>query len=168
LAEKYRTLLRWRQRRDADEPAPERTALRTLAEAYPGALRELDTLGEPELARRAAVADAAALGGPREPWMAWVLALHRLLAAALFLKRAHAKNSGGKSGDTREPPNHSSLTAEAERIAGTPLSNDLVTALLSPPGGRATPIALAAVATRFQQPVAVVAATLLPSRRRPH
>ncbi|HEY0713866.1 MAG TPA: hypothetical protein VGF45_14395 [Polyangia bacterium] len=159
LADKYRTLLGWRQRRDADQPAPERASLRALAERYPGALRELDTLGEAELARRAAAAASAAQGGPCEAWMAWILALHRLLAAALYLKRESRVSGADVKGESLRPT--------AESLARMPLSDELMRALIEPPGGRITPVALTAIAVHFGQPPALVAATLLPSRRRP-
>jgi hypothetical protein len=60
-----------------------RDELRSLAGEFPGCLRELDTLGPDELARRAAAAAAAAAGGPREPWMDWIAAYHALMTEAL-------------------------------------------------------------------------------------
>jgi hypothetical protein len=158
-------LLAWRRRRDGDEAAPTRAEMRALAEAHPGALRELDTLGERELARRVEGVACATTGGPIEPWMTWVLLMHRLLAAALFLK---SERSAGKAGRAEPPPDsqgRARLRAQAEALAQVPLPDALVEALLSPPGGRVTPIVLAEVAARFHRPVEEVAAVLLPSRR---
>ena len=99
LARKYRTLVALRARRDQpqparpDEPPPlsERTpaaVLRSLARV-PGCLRELDTLGPAELARRAArVAEAATAGAATEPWMSSMARYHSLMRAALAIRRA--------------------------------------------------------------------------------
>lgn len=83
LARKYRALVALRGRRDRGGPAATRDELRGLAAEFPGCLRELDTLGPGELARRAAAVEAAAEGGPREPWMDWIAAYHALMAEAL-------------------------------------------------------------------------------------
>jgi hypothetical protein len=83
LARKYRALATLRARRDGGGEPATRDELRSLAAEFPGCLRELDTLGRDELARRAATAAAAAAGGPREPWMDWIAAYHALMAEAL-------------------------------------------------------------------------------------
>ena len=97
LARKYAALVRLRARRDQGGAAATRDELRALAAEFPGALRELDTLGPAELARRAAACAAAAAGGPREPWMAWIAAYHDLVAetlAARARRRAQAEPGG--------------------------------------------------------------------------
>jgi hypothetical protein len=83
LARKYRALVALRDRRDRGGPPATRDELRALAGEFPGCLRELDTLGRGELARRATVVTAAAAGGPREPWMDWIACYHALMADAL-------------------------------------------------------------------------------------
>src|SRR3954471_9027519 len=85
LADKYRALLALRSRRDEGGPPATRAELRGLAARFPGCLRELDTLGRDELARRVAAAAAAATatGGPREAWMDWIAAYHTLMSDAL-------------------------------------------------------------------------------------
>jgi hypothetical protein len=95
LASKYAALASLREQRDGTNATPTRQTLRELSQTFPGCLRELDTLGLPELRRRAAVTAAAAAGGPQEPWMAWILSFHRLLAAALAEKRATAQRTAG-------------------------------------------------------------------------
>ena len=164
MAEKYRALTNLRRRRDANEPEPSRSELRAIAGRFPGALRELDTLGAAELHRRAEAAEGAAIGGPTEPWMAWVLALHRLLAAAHLLKR-FAGPGHSRSGALATNADFAAACAQAERLAQITLSRELIENLLKPPGGRLTPLVLAEVAARFSRPVSEVAATLLPSRR---
>src|SRR5262245_17613048 len=88
LARKYGTLVGLRGRRDGGGPPATRDELRALAAEFPGCLRELDTLGPGELARRAAAATAAAAGGPREPWMDWIADYHALMADALAARAA--------------------------------------------------------------------------------
>jgi hypothetical protein len=90
LARKYRALVALRARRDAGETPATRDELRALAAEFPGCLRELDTLGHDELARRAAAAAAAVAGGPREPWMDWIAAYHALMTEALAARAAGA------------------------------------------------------------------------------
>jgi hypothetical protein len=94
LARKYAALSRLRARRDHGGAAASREELRALADECPGALRELDTLGPGELARRAAACAAAAAGGPTEPWMAWIAAYHGLVAGELAARKAGRKRPG--------------------------------------------------------------------------
>jgi len=83
LARKYAALVALRARRDGGGAAATREELRALAAEFPGCLRELDTLGVKELARRAEAAATAASGGAREPWMDWIAAYHQAMADAL-------------------------------------------------------------------------------------
>jgi hypothetical protein len=93
LARKYTALARLRTRRDGGGRAATRDELRALAAEFPGALRELDTLGPAEISRRAAACAAAAAGGAEEPWMAWIAAYHDLVAEALA-ERTRARERG--------------------------------------------------------------------------
>jgi hypothetical protein len=68
------------------EGAEARAALREFAAAWPGALKELDTLATDEIERRA----AACAAGESEPWMAWSLRYHELMRAALAIRRGEA------------------------------------------------------------------------------
>jgi hypothetical protein len=84
LASKYRSLVALRARRDEGGAPATRDELRALAAQFPGCLRELDTLGRDELARRAAAtADVAAGAGATEPWMEWIAGYHALMTEAL-------------------------------------------------------------------------------------
>jgi hypothetical protein len=83
LARKYEALVALRARRDGGGAAATRDELRTLAAEFPGCLRELDTLGSEELARRATAVAGAAAGGVREPWMDWIAAYHTAMTDAL-------------------------------------------------------------------------------------
>jgi hypothetical protein len=66
--------------------AEARAALREFAAAWPGALKELDTLATDEIERRA----KACAAGESEPWMAWSLRYHELMRAALAIRRGEA------------------------------------------------------------------------------
>ena len=136
LARKYGRLVALRSRRDGGGEPATRAELRALAAEFPGSLRELDTLGDTELRRRAGACAAAAAGGPVEAWMAWIDRFHQLM------RRALAARASGGAGD-----------------------DDFERAMLSPPEGRMLPLAVAEVAREFDRPADQVAATLFPSRR---
>jgi hypothetical protein len=143
LARKYAALGALRGRRDAGGSAATRAELRALAREFPGCLRELDTLGAPEIARRAAAcAEAAAGPAPKpEPWMAWIAAYHVLMARALEVRAS--------SGDRAR------AAADAFEQAA-----------LAPPGGRVNVVVLREIGQRFGVSAATVAETLFPVRRR--
>ena len=86
LAPKYERMRELRAARVAGDDADARAALRAFAAAWPGALKELDTLTTDEIERRAR---ACAAGAP-EPWMAWSLRYHELMRAALAIRRGEA------------------------------------------------------------------------------
>jgi hypothetical protein len=166
LAEKYRALAALRARRDAaqggsgsaDEPtaAQTRAILRGLAERYPGCLRELDTLGAAEIERRAAMAAAAASGGPREPWMAWVWAFHQLMRATLVLRRAPIPS---------DPTARAQVLGETERLAGFALDDDFLSEVARPPQRRLAVVVFRRLSRLFAVPAAEIAETLFPTRR---
>ena len=164
LADKYEALVGLRAARDHDAPAPDREILRALARRHPGSLRELDTLGLPELRRRAVAARQASRGGPREPWMAWIVAFHRLTAAALLVKRDRAAQGRGRSSAMAVASTEAA--SEVNRTAGFPLSRELLERLVHPPGGRIAPVVLRELARRFGVEAQAFAETLFPSRRR--
>jgi len=141
LARKYESLAAWRGGRDGAGPAATRDALRALAAEFPGCLRELDTLGAVELARRAAAcAGAADDPGALEPWMAWVDGYHALIRRALAAREARARG---------EAPGGDAFEA----------------AVLAPPGGRMGVVVMRVLAVRFGVPAATIAAALFPVRR---
>ncbi|HEY6476215.1 MAG TPA: hypothetical protein VI456_06500 [Polyangia bacterium] len=141
LARKYARLAAWRDRRDGDGLAATRDDLRALATEFPGCLRELDTLGATELARRAAVCAAAADdAAAAELWMPWIDGYHTLVRRALAARDARAR--------------------------GEPTSGDAFEqAVLSPPGGRMGVVVMRALAERFGAPASTIAAVLFPVRR---
>jgi hypothetical protein len=145
LARKYQALARLRTRRDEGGTPATRAELRALAAEFPGCLRELDTLGPAEIARRAALCTEAAAGagaGPEpEPWMAWIAGYHRLMAKA-FAARARPGGRRPRRGD------------------------DLfVRAALAPTGGRLNVVVLRTLAAEFDVPATTIAHALFPVRR---
>jgi hypothetical protein len=141
LARKYARLAAWRERREGDGQLAARDDLRTLATEFPGCLRELDTLGAPELARRATVCAAAATDSlAAEPWMAWIDGYHALVRRALAARDARARGA---------PPTEDAFERDA----------------LSPPGGRMGVVVMRALAVRFGVPASTIAAALFPVRR---
>jgi hypothetical protein len=154
LERKYGALVELRRRRDAGGDPMGGGGLRALAAEFPGCLRELDTLGLPELERRARVAADAAAGAPGEPWLSWIGAYHALLRGALAV-RAPAGAAGGAA--TR--------ATLASAAAGLAIDETFVAAVLTPPGGRIGVVVLRALAVRFGVPAATIAAELFPARR---
>ncbi len=141
LARKYERLAGWRGRRDEGSSAT-RDELRALAGEFPGCLRELDTLGATELARRALACAGAAEGTTgTEPWMAWIAGYHDLMRRAFAARDRRARGASGASDD------------------------DFERAILSPPGGRMAVVVMRALADRFGVPAATIAAALFPVRR---
>jgi hypothetical protein len=115
---------------------PPRDVFRALAAEFPGCLRELDTLGAPEIGRRAAACAAAAAGGPSEPWMGWIAAYHELVAETLAARRPR-RTAGARAA-------HARPTARRERLNVT---------------------VLRALAARFDVPAVIIARALFPVRR---
>jgi hypothetical protein len=190
LLRKYRLLASWRLARDEDDHSTEvgranRAALKALAEEFPGALRELDLLGLPEIKRRigrltppglrrgqraakragqnwlseraaSRLTDNQDLKSDR--WIAWILAYHSLMRAALVTKRT--------LGRARPSPTAvDQLAKTATTIAGVRLDESFVHDVARPPGGRLAIVVLRAVARRFDVSPVRVSATLFPPRR---
>ena len=145
LLRKYRLLCSWRRGKDrsfeagaheSTEGLASRADLRTLSEEFPGALRELDRLGLPELERRVAVLatadDPDEPNQPDEEWIAWIASYHAIMRGVLAHKR-------GQPG-------------------GSPLSE------ARPPEGKLSLAVLREVSRRFDRPVVEIAATLFPAR----
>jgi len=141
LAAKYQRLTALRARRDGDGEPATRDELRALAAEFPGCLRELDTLGPDELARRTSACAAVAAGAALEPWMAWIDGYHTLMRQALETRGARRRGESPAAGD------------------------DFARAVLAPPGGRMGVVILRSLAVRFGVPAATIAATLFPVRR---
>ena len=136
MARKYAALAALRARRDSQGPPATRGELRELAGEFPGCLRELDTLGPDELARRATVVASVAAGGAApEPWMHWIAAYHEAMRQALV---ARAPGGAGQS-------------SKVGRAAG--------------PEGRLNVVILRQLALHFGIPAETIAHALFPVRR---
>ncbi|HVU49515.1 MAG TPA: hypothetical protein VHL80_02450 [Polyangia bacterium] len=143
LARKYAALVELRRRRDGGGDPDGGGALRALAAEFPGCLRELDTLGLPELERRARLTAAASAGaGAPEPWVEWIGAYHELMRSALAL---------------RDPA----------RRAGVQVDAAFAAAVRAPPHGRLGVVVLRTLSARFEVPAAEISAALFPARRPP-
>jgi hypothetical protein len=130
------------------------TRMRELARAFPGALRELDTLPTDEIDRRRAALEAAAEGAqPPEPWMDWMHAYHALMRVALALKRRR----GAPLSDE-----------ERTRLAaanGVPVDAALERAVAAPPHGRLNAVVFARLSVEFGLPAAALWDALYPPRK---
>jgi hypothetical protein len=89
MGELRRTLPRAEEKKKIDEET--RAELRQFAAAWPGALRELDSLATEEIDGRAEALEAAAKGlAPVEEWMRWMSGYHALMRDALAVRRGQA------------------------------------------------------------------------------
>lgn len=89
LLQKYAQLA---QLRTPGAPVASRAVLRELAEAYPGALRQLDQLPAAQLAARLAALEAVGRqpGTEVPPWIALEFAYHQVLRTAIRLRLQRA------------------------------------------------------------------------------
>jgi hypothetical protein len=154
LARKYLTLLALRRERASGAPLPERAVFKALADEFPGALHELDTLPMADLeARAAAVSEAAAQGRP-EPWMEWMIGYHALFRTALAIK-ARVRRKGALD------------DARAQAIArDTGADEAFVQAVAQPPAGRLNRVVLARLSATFGEPDQTIKRALFPGSRR--
>jgi hypothetical protein len=88
---KYVQIEELRRARERGDVVPERAVFKTLAEQFPGVLRELDTLPMPVIEARRQALSRVLEGETSEPWMAWIVAYHALMRAALWIKLRTAK-----------------------------------------------------------------------------
>jgi hypothetical protein len=136
LARKYDRLIELRRERSESPPDD----LRTLAEEFPGALRELDALPLAELERRLSSVRRALEGGPTEALLEWLIAYHSLMRTALAVKRR-------LGGERRPSSERARLLAEAlTSETGVTCSVELVRQVAAPPRGRLNELVLARIA----------------------
>ena len=161
LLRKYRLLAEWRRVRDGGPGAsPDRAALRALSVEFPGALRELDVLGLPEILRRLDLLGDVSRAS--EPWPAWILAYHRLMRAALAAKRA-----AGRTRRLSEAALSEVLAAANAEVEGDLVDEAFARAAARPASGRMAIVVLRTLGRHFGVPAEELATTLFPRRRPP-
>jgi hypothetical protein len=117
-----------------------RGELLALARAFPGALRELDTLPRAVIEERREALRTALSGAPPAPWMTWMIAYHATMRAALFVKARLARaRDVPESRDPAAPvPDElvQKLASEAARHFDLPIDETFVRAAARPPARR--------------------------------
>ena len=159
LLRKYDTLADLRRERAAGGAVADRAVLRALAREFPGALRELDTVAADEIeARRAALARAAT-GGALAPWMAWMVAYHATMRAALVAK--------GRLSRVRDLSD--SIVAEVlqdvSQRTGLSIEEAFVRAVARPPQGRLNRVVFDRLGQNFGVSPDAIWESLFPARR---
>jgi hypothetical protein len=134
-----------RERGVGGDAAEARAELRAFAAAWPGALKELDTLATEEIGRRAALCAA----GGDEPWMAWSVRYHELMRAALQIRAG-----GGKAASERAP------------VEVPAVGEEFVRAVKRPAHGRLNVVVFAALSREFDVPSREIWDALFPPRGR--
>lgn len=159
LASKYETLSELRRARTRGEPIPARSTFKSLADRFPGALQELDVLPLELIEARAEALRASAASGSIEPWMAWMIAYHALLRAALRVRLRSLKQREITDERAEE------LAADASRHAGIGVDEGFVRATLRPPAGRLANVVYMRLEATFSLPASVIRAALFPRHR---
>jgi hypothetical protein len=170
LERKYRTLMEIHRALAAWDDARAAELDHELAEEFPGALRELQTLPLELLEARAAALGAAVGGAAPEPWMLWMWDYHALLRAALRIKRRLRRHA---------PLDDVAAEALAKEVASavlgmsgpaseggvTLVDRTFVRAVEHPPGGRLNQVVFERLAVLHGSPAEVIAAALFARRR---
>lgn len=153
LARKYRAICALRV--DASEDP--REAMRALAAAHPGALRELDELPLALVEERLAVLERCVAQGRSPPrWARALLGYHGWMRAALGLKRRFRRDAdAARAWIARE---YQPLPDEPAREA----LDASVESILRPPEGRLSRWVLQRVATELGEAAAVIEAEAFP------
>jgi hypothetical protein len=145
LAQKYRLMAELRRAGAPDERAEDRARLRALADEFPGALRELDTLTSEEIDERARACER----GEDAPWMDWMAAYHAHMRAALELRRPDAD-----------------FAAIAART-GVTVDDDFIAQVANPPHGRLMVTVFDRLASLFGVERRAIWDALFPPRKGP-
>jgi len=159
LKRKYDAIATLRLARARGGAVAERGTLRALAEEFPGALRELDTLPPAEVARRRRALARAARGGAIDPWMEWMVAYHATMRAALVIKVKLGKARPVSDAITR------AVIDAAARGTGVRADRSFVESVACPPRGRLNVVVFAHLGQRFALPADEIWQALFPSRR---
>jgi hypothetical protein len=141
LLSKYRRMRRMRLEDEATPGADQRGAMRALAADFPGALREIDERPLEQIEARIAALEGALEGGPLPPWTAPVAGYHRLLRAALRIRRAAPKSLPEEE--------RRRAAREAGRALSPPVEGCWAEAPLTPPEGRLTALVIGTLEDRL-------------------
>lgn len=176
LERKYRTLMEIHRALAAWDDARAATLDHELAEEFPGALRELQTLPLEVLEARAAALAGAVGGAAPEAWMLWMCDYHALLRAALRIKRRLRRQASlddvaaealavevasGVLGTAGPAPGE----AVGPVALGALVDRAFVRAVAHPPGGRLNQVVFERLAMLHGAPAETIAATLFARRR---
>jgi hypothetical protein len=156
---KYDTLADLRRERAAGGGVADRAVLRALAREFPGALRELDTVAADEIeARRAALARAAT-GGALAPWMAWMVAYHATMRAALVAKGRLSRVRDLSDAIVAE------VRQDVSQRTGLSIEEAFVRAVARPPQGRLNRVVFDRLGQNFGVSPDAIWESLFPARR---
>jgi hypothetical protein len=150
LEAKYAQMHLLRGAHERGESIPERAVFKALAGRFPGVLRELDTLPMDVVVKRRQALGEAASGGAVEPWMAWMVAYHGLMRAALWIKLRTAKQP-----DVTNERMVFLLRGVTNEV-GLGVDESFVMDVARPYAGRLNAVVLARLETMFGAPVAEI------------
>jgi hypothetical protein len=150
LLRKYETLLTLRRTLpEGPLPSALRPTLKQLADEFPGALRELDSIATEELEQRRDAVCAALKGGAQPSWMAPLFVYHTLMRLALDVRALL------RAGDR----------AAALRLLGTSpfaLEERFLDALDAPPRGRMSAVVFELLCRLYGREMAELRRALFP------
>lgn len=159
LEAKYSQLLALRQAHDRGEPVPDKLVFKSLADEFPGALRELDTLPLAVIETRVARLRDAIESGSIEPWMAWMIAYHALLRRALSIKVRTAKHRSPS--DDRTVFLARTMQGDDGFVADEQFIHDVI----RPRAGRLNLVVMERLEAMFDVPAQQIRSALFPRRR---
>jgi hypothetical protein len=157
LLHKYRRLHELRRRKQSERVNASRVELRSLAEQFPGALRELDVLPMQLIEQRLAELECAAQQGRPAAWMSWMHDYHALMRLALDVKRRLSKRR------TLDDLQARALAESVSLRAGQTCDAAFVRAVARPPDGRLNRLIFEQLASRFETDTELIIATLFPA-----
>jgi len=157
LSRKYRVLAELR-RRQREAMADREAELQSLSREFPGVLRELERLPLDEIDRRSEAIERALAGGGGERWMAWMIAYHSEMRAALFVRRELRGKRALSDSTLRD------VAARARRELGVRFDFGFVRQVMSPPPGRLAALVLRRLELTFGDKADGIATTLFLER----
>jgi hypothetical protein len=158
LARKYRTIAELRRAQHLASREQAIGMLRELAREFPGALRELDSLPLEEIERRLERIERAMFRGEAEQWMGFMHEYHRMLRAALGVKRRLGARKSVEELVALE------IAREVTDESGFGCDVEFVQAVARPPRGRVSVFVLRRIAVAFGTEPESIARALFPER----